>query len=86
MLSESLSALLIAYTIEYDNEFEHRMPNRTATFGPGGPTSAVTTSWGEEVKRTWLTSKAMWASRWRSGRCRSARTCTGWSRTTACDS
>jgi hypothetical protein len=62
MLSESLSALLVAYTIEYDNEFEQHMPNRTATFGPGGPTFAVTTSWGEEVKRTWLTSKAMWAN------------------------
>lgn len=34
MLSETLSALLVAYTIEYDNEFEQHMPNRTATW-PG---------------------------------------------------
>ena len=61
MLSESLSALLVAYTIEYDNEFEQHMPNRTATFGPGGPSSAVTPS-GVEVKRTWLTSKVMWSN------------------------
>ena len=61
MLSESLSVLLVAYTIEYDNEFEQHMPNRTATFGPGGPGSAVTPS-GVEVKRTWLTSKVMWSN------------------------
>lgn len=61
MLSESLSVLLVAHTIEYDNEFEQHMPNRTATFGPGGPSSAVTPS-GVEVKRTWLTSKVMWSN------------------------
>jgi DNA-binding MarR family transcriptional regulator len=61
MLSEQLSVLLVAYTIEYDNEFEQHMPNRTATFGPGGPASAVAPS-GVEVKRTWLTSKVMWAN------------------------
>jgi DNA-binding MarR family transcriptional regulator len=61
MLSEQLSVLLVAYTIEYDNEFEHHMPNKTTAFGPGGPASAVTPS-GAEVKRTWLASKVMWAN------------------------
>ena len=36
-LSEMLSRLLVAYTIEYDNEFEHHIPCRTAWFGAGGP-------------------------------------------------
>ena len=61
MLSEQLSVLLVAYTIEYDNEFEHHLPNKTTAFGPGGAAPAVTPS-GDQVKRTWLTSKVMWAN------------------------
>jgi DNA-binding MarR family transcriptional regulator len=61
MLSEQLSVLLVAYTIEYDNEFEHHMPNKTTAFGSGGPASAETAS-GARVKRTWLASKVMWAN------------------------
>lgn len=46
-----LSQALVAFTIECDNEFEHRMPHRTTRFGStpgaeGGP---------------WLISMAMWA-------------------------
>lgn len=47
-LSALLSQALVAFTIECDNEFEHRMPHRTSTFGAGvapGP---------------WLTSSMMW--------------------------
>jgi hypothetical protein len=44
-----LSQTLVAYTVEFDNEFEHRMPHRTtrdgAAGGPRGP---------------WLVSMAMW--------------------------
>ncbi len=54
MLSETLSVLLVAYTIEYDNEFEQHMPNRTATFGPGGPASAV---FGLVTCRCWEVSR-----------------------------
>ncbi|HEY2793606.1 MAG TPA: hypothetical protein VGJ28_14680, partial [Micromonosporaceae bacterium] len=43
-----LSQALIAFTIEFDNEFEHRMPHRTAT-GPRG-------------NGPWLTSMAMWSN------------------------
>jgi len=32
-VSALLSQLLVAYTIELDNEFEHQMPHRT-TWGP----------------------------------------------------
>jgi DNA-binding MarR family transcriptional regulator len=42
-----LSQALIAFTIEFDNEFEHRMPHRTAD----QPGSGV-----------WLTSMAMWSN------------------------
>jgi len=47
-LSALLSQALVAFTIEFDNEFEHRMPHRT-TMGGGqsGP---------------WLTSMAMYAN------------------------
>ncbi len=61
-LAEQLSVLLVAYTIEYDNEFEHRMPNKTSAFGSGGPAEVATTSSGADIKRTWLTSKVMWAN------------------------
>jgi hypothetical protein len=36
-----LSQALVAFAIEFDNEFEHRMPHRTVTSGragtPAGP-------------------------------------------------
>ena len=41
-----LAQTLVAFTIEFDNEFEHRMPHRTNYFGGDmGP---------------WLVSMAMW--------------------------
>jgi hypothetical protein len=41
-----LSEVLVAFTTEFDNEFEHRMPHRTTNFGSrGGP---------------WLASLVMW--------------------------
>jgi hypothetical protein len=45
-----LSQVLVAFTIELDNEFEHRLPNRT-TRGPSAPRGAP-----------WLTSYVMWAN------------------------
>ena len=44
-----LSHALVAFTIEFDNEFEHRMPHRTTRHGGsrGGP---------------WLASMAMWST------------------------
>jgi DNA-binding MarR family transcriptional regulator len=59
-LSEMLSKLLVAYTIEYDNEFEHAIPHRTM-FGPGGPEPFVTAA-GEPVRRVGLTSLVMWSN------------------------
>ena len=56
-----LSQLLVAYTIEFDNEFEHYLPHRTATFGDGGPDQFVSSS-GELVRRPWLVSMAMWSN------------------------
>src|ERR1700691_1595149 len=45
-LSTLLSQTLVAFTIEFDNEFEYRMPHPTTDFGGGvGP---------------WLVSMAMW--------------------------
>ncbi len=55
-----LSQLLVAYTIEFDNEFEHYLPHRTA-FGDGGPGQFASES-GEPVRRPWLTSMAMWSN------------------------
>jgi hypothetical protein len=34
-LSALAAHALVAYTIEFDNEFEHRMPHRTTDHGPG---------------------------------------------------
>lgn len=48
MLSTRLSQLLVAFTIECDNAFEHRMPHRTA-FDKGG-------------HGPWLISMVMWAN------------------------
>ena len=61
MLSEMLSQLLVAYTIAYDNEFEHHMPHRTATYGVAGPPSVVPPS-GAPVRGPWLCSLVMWSN------------------------
>jgi hypothetical protein len=47
-LSTLLSQVLVAYTIEFDNEFESRMPHRTSR-GPAG-------------HGPWLVSMAMWSN------------------------
>lgn len=46
-LSTLLSQVLVAFTIEFDNEFEHLMPHRTTKQGGHGP---------------WLVSLVMWAN------------------------
>ncbi len=46
-----LSQALVAYTIELDNEFEHRMPHRTTRHGASGAKGAP-----------WLVSLAMWCN------------------------
>jgi hypothetical protein len=48
-----LSQVLVAFTIEFDNEFERRMSHRTAIGGLSDP----------EVRNApWLTSLVMWAN------------------------
>jgi DNA-binding MarR family transcriptional regulator len=47
-LSMLLSQALVAFTLEFDNEFEHRIPHHT-TAGSAAPTG-----------RLWLTSQVMW--------------------------
>ena len=50
-LSALLSQALVAFTIEFDNEAEHRLPHRTTSHG----------SWSYgEGDATWLVSLAMW--------------------------
>ena len=44
-----LSHALVAFTIEFDNEFEHRVPHRTTNHGSTGPGSSP-----------WLVSMVMW--------------------------
>jgi DNA-binding HxlR family transcriptional regulator len=51
-LSTPLSQLLVAFTIEVDNEFEHRMPHRTTLARQAGET---------QPRGPWLTSLVMWA-------------------------
>jgi DNA-binding MarR family transcriptional regulator len=46
-----LSQLLIAFTIEFDNEAEHRLPHRTTQGGASG-----------QGRGPWLVSQAMWAN------------------------
>ncbi|MGI9004713.1 MAG: hypothetical protein ACR2FU_00665 [Streptosporangiaceae bacterium] len=58
-LAACLSRLLVAWTIELDNEFEQHMPHRTALFGPGGPEPVLPSS-GRPFRAPWLTSVAMW--------------------------
>ena len=47
-----LSQLLVALTIEFDNEFEHRMPYRTSRPGPSPATATG----------PWLVSQVMWSN------------------------
>ena len=49
-LSALLSQAYVAFAIEFDNEFEHRVPHRTTNHGftPGFP------------RAPWLVSMAMW--------------------------
>lgn len=51
-LSTLLSQTLVAFTIEFDNEFEHRVPHRTTIFG----------STGGSRQGPWLVSLAVWAN------------------------
>ena len=48
-LSALLSHALVAYTIEFDNEAEHRLPHRTTDHGASG-----------QVGGAWLVSLVMW--------------------------
>jgi len=50
-----LSQALVAFTIEFDNELEHRMPHRTARQGPADPPGPAGAS-----RAPWLVSMAMW--------------------------
>ena len=47
-----LSQALVAFTIEFDNEAEHRLPHRTTSYGASGH--------GDGDPTTWLVSLAMW--------------------------
>src|SRR5215475_7940172 len=60
-LSPFLSRLLISFTIEFDNEFEHHMPHRTTLFGEAGPEPRVSST-GRPMPRPWLVSLAMWSN------------------------
>jgi methyltransferase (TIGR00027 family) len=51
-LSALLSQALVAYTIEFDNEAERRLPHRTTSHGASGP--------GDSAPAPWLVSLAMW--------------------------
>jgi methyltransferase (TIGR00027 family) len=51
-LSALLSQALVAYTIEFDNEAEHRFPHRTTGHGASGP--------DDGAPAPWLVSLAMW--------------------------
>jgi methyltransferase (TIGR00027 family) len=51
-LSALLSQALVAYTIEFDNEAEHRLPHRTTSHGTSGP--------GDGAPAPWLVSLVMW--------------------------
>ena len=52
-LSALLSQTLVGYTIEFDNEAEHRLPHRTADHGR---------SPGASADVPWFTSLVMWAN------------------------
>jgi hypothetical protein len=52
-VSALLSQTLVAFTIEADNEAEHRLPHRTTGFGPSA---------GATAAAPWMTSLLMWAN------------------------
>lgn len=58
-IAAAMSRLLVAFTIELDNEFEQHMPHRTALFGLGGPQPVLPSS-GQRFRPPWLASVAMW--------------------------
>ena len=49
-LSTLLSFALVAFTIEFDNESEHRLPHRTTNYGPSAAS----------ITGPWMVSMAMW--------------------------
>src|ERR1700751_3730379 len=49
-LAALLSEVLVAFTIEFDNEFEQRVPHRTTNHGSTGDPGSV----------PWLVSMTMW--------------------------
>src|SRR5271165_5396812 len=51
-LPSLLSQVLVAFTIEFDNEFERRMPHRTTTSKPGAGSRSG----------PWLVSLVMWSN------------------------
>jgi DNA-binding MarR family transcriptional regulator len=56
-----LSAALVAFTIEVDNEFEREMPHATTIAGIGGPAPPRAAS-RRPVRRPWLVSLVMWSN------------------------
>ncbi len=60
-LATLLSQALIAHTIELDNEFELRVPNRTSRYGVGGSSPARVPA-GERLPRVWPASWVMYAN------------------------
>src|SRR5271154_6471599 len=51
-----LSQVLAAFTIEFDNEFEHQMPNRVTRLRAAG-------EWNSGLSpRPWLVSMVMWSN------------------------
>jgi DNA-binding MarR family transcriptional regulator len=52
-----LSKVLVAFTVELDNEFERALPHRTTMLGAGGPAPPPS---GRPVARPWTVSLAMW--------------------------
>ena len=52
-LSALLSQVLVAFTVEFDNEAEHQMPHWTTDYGPAA---------GASRKSAWLVSLAMYAN------------------------
>ncbi len=58
-LATLLSHALVAFTIEFDNEFEHQMPHRTTDYGAGSTGASAA---GGLRKDVWLVSLAMYAN------------------------
>jgi DNA-binding MarR family transcriptional regulator len=58
-----LSQALVAFTLEFDNEFEHRMPHRTTRPSQAAGWSQLQeTADGRQNRRLWLVSMAMWCN------------------------